>query len=375
MNSAGNRRAHAGTTHNADTLVLGIETSCDETSAALVRGGRRVLANVVSSQVDLHQPYGGVVPEIAARQHMTMILPVLEEAMATAGARWDTIQACAVTAGPGLAGALLVGVNVAKTIAFVRGLPLLGVNHMEAHIYANWLAEAAGGAGRPVSEPSLPALCLIVSGGHTELILMRGHGVYDLIGQTRDDAAGEAFDKVARILGLPYPGGPAIQQAAQGGRGASRPGNPTAFALPRAALRGSDDFSFSGLKTAAHRLIEEQAGAEGVSRLVREPDLLADLAASFQEAVVDALVTRTLAAAERHQVTGILLAGGVAANARLREVIQARSPLPVRIPPLPYCTDNAAIVAGAGFYALKAGNLADLTLDIDPNLRLATAAF
>jgi N6-L-threonylcarbamoyladenine synthase len=359
----------------ADTLVLGIETSCDETSAALVRGGRRVLANVVSSQIDLHQQYGGVVPEIAARQHMAMILPVLDEAIAAAGASWQSINACAVTAGPGLAGALLVGVNAAKAIAFARGLPLLGINHMEAHIYANWLAETPGPAARLAREPGFPTLCLIVSGGHSELILMRGHGLYDLIGQTRDDAAGEAFDKVARILGLPYPGGPAIQRAAQGRLGASRPGDPKAFALPRAQLRGSYDFSFSGLKTAAHRLIEEQAGPEGVARLSREPDLLADLAASFQEAVVDALVTKTLAAAEQHQVTAILLAGGVAANARLRELIRARSPLPVRIPPLPYCTDNAAIVAGAGFYALKAGKLADLTLDIDPNLRLAEAAF
>ena len=359
----------------ADTLVLGIETSCDETSVALVRGGRRVLANVVSSQVDLHQQYGGVVPEIAARQHMAAILPVLDQALAASAANWETIDACAVTAGPGLAGALLVGLNVAKAIAFARDLPLLGVNHMEAHIYANWLAGMPGAQGRPPAEPELPALCLIVSGGHSELILMRSHGVYELVGQTRDDAAGEAFDKVARILGLPYPGGPAIQQAAQGTRGATRPGNPGAFVLPRAAMRGSYDFSFSGLKTAAHRLIDEQAGAEGVERLTRQPDLLADLAASFQEAVVDALVTRTLTAAEHHRVGGIMLAGGVAANARLREVIQARSSLPVRIPPLAYCTDNAAIVAGAGYYALKAGRVADLTLDINPNLRLAEAAF
>jgi N6-L-threonylcarbamoyladenine synthase len=357
----------------ADTTVLGLETSCDETAAAVVRGGRRVLSNIVSSQVELHQPYGGVVPEIAARQHMAMVLPVLHEALATAGVTWTEISAMAVTAGPGLAGALLVGVNAAKAIAFARDLPLLGINHMEAHIYANWLAEQVGAAGRPGREPVLPALCLIVSGGHTELILMRAHGDYDLVGQTRDDAAGEAFDKVARILGLPYPGGPAIQRAAQGRLGATRPGNPTAFALPRAAMRGSYDFSFSGLKTAAQRLIEEQADGEGAARLA--PDMLADLAASFQEAVVDALVARTLAAAEHHHVASILLAGGVAANLRLREVIQERSTLPVRIPPLPYCTDNAAIVAGVGYYALRAGRVAGLTLDVDPSLRLAEAAF
>lgn len=363
------------TTIAPDTLVLGIETSCDETAVALVHGGRRVLANVVASQIELHRQYGGVVPEIAARQHMATIVPVLEEAFATAGVGWDDVGGCAVTAGPGLAGALLVGVNAAKAISFGRGLPLLGVNHMEAHIYANWLAETIGPAARPPKEPILPALCLIVSGGHSELILMRGHGDYDLIGQTRDDAAGEAFDKVARILGLPYPGGPSIQKAAQGAMGASRPGNPSAFALPRAAMRGTYDFSFSGLKTAAHRLIDEQTGTDGAAMLIQAPDLLADLAASFQEAVVDALVTRTLGAAERYPVTSILLAGGVAANARLREVIRARSPLPVLIPPLPYCTDNAAIVAGAGFFALRAGHTADLALDIDPNRRLVEAAF
>lgn len=359
----------------ADTLVLGIETSCDETAAALVRAGRHVLANVVSSQIDVHQQYGGIVPEIAARQHMSAILPVLDEALAAAGAGWDRIHACAVTAGPGLAGALLVGVNVAKAIAFARNVPLLDVNHLEAHIYANWLDGASPPAGRSFRDPALPALCLIVSGGHTELVHMRAHGVYDLIGQTRDDAAGEAFDKVARILGLPYPGGPSIQRAAQGLLGATRPGNPAAFALPRALLRGSADFSFSGLKTAAHRLIDEQAGADGTAGLIHKPDLLADLAASFQEAVVDALVTRTLATAEQYPVKGILLAGGVAANARLRELIQARSPLPVRIPPLAYCTDNAAIVAGTGYYMLKSGHIADLTLDIDPNRRLAEVAF
>lgn len=364
-----------GTAPAPDTLVLGIETSCDETAAALVQGGRRVLANVVASQIDLHRAYGGVVPEIAARQHMAVIVPVLQEALSAARVGWEDIDGCAVTAGPGLAGALLVGVNAAKAISFGRGLPLLDVNHLEAHIYANWLSETVGSAARPPKEPTLPALCLIVSGGHSELILMRGHGAYELIGQTRDDAAGEAFDKVARILGLPYPGGPSIQRAAQGSLGASRPGNPAAFALPRATMRGSYDFSFSGLKTAAHRLIDEQTGGKGAATLAETPDLLADLAASFQEAVVDALVTRTLAAAERHTPASILLAGGVAANARLREVIQARSPLPVLIPPLPYCTDNAAIVASAGFFALRTGRTADLTLDVEPGRRLVDTAF
>jgi N6-L-threonylcarbamoyladenine synthase len=359
----------------SDVLILGIETSCDETSVALVRDGRRVLTNIVSSQVELHREYGGVVPEIAARQHMTAILPVLDEALEQANATWSKLDACAVTAGPGLAGSLLVGVNVAKAIAFARGLPLIGINHLEAHIYANWLGDSADLSARLPKEPAFPALCLIVSGGHTELILMRGHGQYELVGQTRDDAAGEAFDKVARILGLPYPGGPAIQRAAEGKLGASRPGNATAFALPRAILRGSYDFSFSGLKTAAQRLIEEQTGGDGAAWLAQRPDLLADLAASFQEAVVDVLVTRTLAAAEQLGAANILLAGGVAANARLRQLFQERSPLPVRIPRLSYCTDNAAIVAGAAYYALRRGRTDDLSLDVNPNLRLAEAAF
>jgi len=306
---------------------------------------------------------------------MTAILPVLNEALAAADASWAKIDACAVTAGPGLAGSLLVGVNAAKAISFARGLPLVGVNHLEAHIYANWLAAETGGAGRLPREPGFPALCLIVSGGHTELILMRGHGAYDLIGQTRDDAAGEAFDKVARILGLPYPGGPAIQRAAAGELGASRPGNPAAFTLPRAVLRGGYDFSFSGLKTAAQRLIEEQTHSQGADHLAANPDLLADLAASFQEAVVDVLVVRTVAAAQQYGAANILLAGGVAANARLRQLIQDRSPVPVRIPPLSYCTDNAAIVAGCAYFALRSGRTDGLDLDVNPNLRLAEAAF
>lgn len=353
-------------------LVLGIETSCDETSVAFVRNGREVLTNLVSSQIALHQPYGGVVPEIAARQHMLVILAVLEEAFASAQVSWSDIDACAVTAGPGLAGSLLVGVNAAKAIAFAKNLPLIGVNHLEAHIYANWLYDVRATTTRQTPEPRFPALALIVSGGHTELIGMRQHGHYHLIGQTRDDAAGEAFDKVGRVLGLPYPGGPSIQRAAQGLLGASRPGNPKAFALPRALLRGSDDFSFSGLKTAAQRLIAEH---NSHGELATNPDTLADLAASVQEAIVDALVTRTLAVAERLQSPNILVAGGVSANARLRTVLAERSPVPVYISPFAYCTDNAAMVAGAGAFLLQEGRTDTLALDVRPNLRLAEEAF
>ncbi len=355
------------------TLILGIETSCDETSVAFVRDGREVVNNIVSSQIALHQPYGGVVPELAARQHMTTILPVLTEAFRTAGASWHDIAAVAVTAGPGLAGSLLVGVNAAKAIAFARDLPLIGVNHIEAHMYANWLATAEQ-LRTGASEPRFPALALIVSGGHTELVLMRDHGQYQLIGATRDDAAGEAFDKVGRVLGLPYPGGPSIQKAASGQLGASRPGNPKAFALPRAMLRGSDDFSFSGLKTAAQRLITEQAGGN-LPSLAASPDVIADLAASVQEAIADMLVTRTLAVAERFAVPNILVAGGVSANTRLRELFRERCAMPVLVPPFAYCTDNAAMIAGNAFFKLQRGQCDALSLDVQPNLRLAPEEF
>ena len=323
--------------------VLGIETSCDETAAAVVEDGARILSSTVSSQVEIHARYGGVVPEVASRQHLLAILPVIRQALDLAGVGLEGVDGVAVTRGPGLAGSLLVGVNAAKAIAFARALPLTGVNHLEAHIYANWLAGET---------PAFPLLCLIVSGGHSDLVLMRDHGQYVLLGRTRDDAAGEAFDKAARILGLGYPGGPAIDRAARQGR----PSVP----LPRAWLKGSDDFSFSGIKTALVRL----AQAGGITSAI-------DAAASFQEAVVEMLVTKTIAAARAHRVRQIILAGGVAANSALRRRMAAEAPVPLLIPPPDLCTDNAAMVAAAGCFHFAAGKRDGLDLDVVPGLKLA----
>jgi N6-L-threonylcarbamoyladenine synthase len=330
------------------TLILGIETSCDETAAAVVEDGRRILSNVVASQIDIHRRYGGVFPEVASRQHILSITPVIEEAMQQPGVSWDDLEAVAVTYGPGLAGSLLVGVNAAKGIALGCGLPLLGINHIEAHIYANWLGRAE--EDRIV----FPALCLVVSGGHTELILMRGHSRYQRLGSTLDDAAGEAFDKVGRLLGLGYPGGPAIEQAAQFG-------NPVAFDLPRAWLGDSYDFSFSGLKTAVLRMV----------KAYKKRQLpVVDLAASFQVAVVDILVEKTKRAAQEYRVEQILLSGGVAANKLLRQEMAERCTLPVLYPPISLCTDNAAMVAAAAYFHYQAGYRSGWDLDVIPNLKL-----
>jgi N6-L-threonylcarbamoyladenine synthase len=356
------------------TLILGIETSCDETAAAVVAKGRIVHSNVVASQVDIHRRYGGVFPEVASRQHVLSILPVIEETMVEADVGWDELAAVAVTHGPGLAGSLLVGVNVAKGLAWGHGLPLVGVNHIEAHLYGNWLIEA------PL--PRFPLVCLVVSGGHTELLLMTGHGQYRRLGGTLDDAAGEAFDKVGRLLGLSYPGGPAIQEAA-------RAGTPTAFKLPRAWLPDTHDFSFSGLKTAVLRIVQkyQPQSAGNQVRTTSKPRAVssqappvmrmlpvANLAASFQAAVVDVLVEKTCRAAEEFAARAILLAGGVAANELLRAAMSQRSPVPVRCPPPSLCTDNAAIVASAGFFRFEAGERAGWDLDVSPGLRLATEA-
>lgn len=346
------------------TLILGIETSCDETAAAVVAEGRTILSNVVASQIELHRQYGGVFPEMASRQHILTILPVLRQALAEAGLDWSDLDAIAVTRGPGLAGSLLVGINAAKAAAWRQGLPLLGVNHLEGHIYANWV-EAEG--NRP--HKTFPVLVLIVSGGHTELVLMTDHGRYQRLGGTIDDAAGEAFDKVARVLGLGYPGGPAIQEAA-------KHGDSTAYPLPRAWLPDTHNFSFSGLKTATLRTVQKLEGgsAKGKRRLTAGASLpsqvVADLAASFQEAVVDVLVTKTLAAATATGVTEICVSGGVAANARLRQRFAELSSLPVATPPLYLCTDNAVMIATAGYYRWRQGERNSLHLDVIPNLPL-----
>jgi N6-L-threonylcarbamoyladenine synthase len=332
--------------------ILGIETSCDETAAAVVEDGTKILSNVISSQVELHSRYGGIVPEVASRQHLLSIMPIVEKALADAKADAKDLSAIAVTNGPGLAGSLLVGVNLAKAVALAWELPLIGVNHLEAHVYANWLGS---------DKPAFPVISLIVSGGHTELVLLKGHGEITRLGRTRDDAAGEAFDKVARALGLGYPGGPVIEKATQGITPTHR--------LPRAWIRGSDDFSFSGIKTAVVRLAEELK----ISASANPNPLALDLAASFQQAVVDVLVTKTVAAAGRHGVNQILLAGGVAANKLLRETMARRSPIPVLIPAHILCTDNAAMVACCGYFRLLQGKVAGWDLDVMPGLRLGSS--
>ena len=332
--------------------ILGIETSCDETAAAVVEDGTKILSNVISSQVEIHSRYGGIVPEVASRQHLLSIMPIVEKALADATVSHSDLSAVAVTNGPGLAGSLLVGVNFAKAVALAWELPLVSVNHLEAHIYANWLG---------TERPTFPAISLIVSGGHTELILLKGHGEISRLGRTRDDAAGEAFDKVARTLGLGYPGGPVIEKATQGITPTRR--------LPRAWLRGSDDFSFSGIKTAAVRLAEELK----VAASINPSPVALDIAASFQQAVVDVLVTKTVAAASKHGVSQILLAGGVAANKLLRETMARRSPIPVLIPPIVLCTDNAAMVASCGYFRLLQRKVAEWDLDVLPGLSLGSA--
>jgi N6-L-threonylcarbamoyladenine synthase len=336
--------------------ILGIETSCDETSAAVVEDGRTILSNVIASQIELHARYGGVFPEVASRAHVEAIVPTVERALADAHVSLSDVDAIAVTRGPGLAGSLLVGVNLAKGLALGRGLPLLGINHLEAHLYSVWLIEG-------IQEPKFPVLTLIVSGGHTDLILMTGHGQYQRLGGTIDDAAGEAFDKVGRLLGLPYPGGPSIQKAAAGG-------DPSRYPLPRAWLRPTYDFSFSGSdRRAAH--VGARRRSRGPAEEKQQQLPVANLAASFQSAVVEALVDKTIAAAEEHHATEIFVAGGVSANRPLRERMQARAPVPVRVPPLVLCTDNAAMVAGCGYYRYQAGQRDGLDLDVLPNLKLA----
>ena len=322
--------------------ILGVETSCDETAAAIVEDGVKVLSNEIASQVDIHARYGGIVPEVASRQHTLSIIPIISSAMTKAKTDWQELDAIAVTNGPGLAGSLLVGVNTAKAISLAHKLPLIGVNHLEGHIYANWLDD---------NVPEFPLLCLIVSGGHSDLVLMKGHGNYILLGRTRDDAAGEAFDKAARILGLGYPGGPVIEKAAATGK--------DTIPLPRAWLKGTYDFSFSGIKTALLRLAEDGK--------ISSP---ADGAASFQTAIIEVLVTKTIATAQEYGVKQIILCGGVAANKALRQKLVTESPLPVLIPPMVLCTDNAAMIAACGYFRFKAGKIADLSLDVVPNLKL-----
>ena len=350
-------------------LTLGIETSCDETAAAVVEDGCKLRSNIISSQVAVHQSFGGVVPEIASRRHLEAILPVLQQALEDAGTGLKDIDLIAVTRGPGLIGALLVGVAAGKALAWSGGKPLVAVNHLQGHIYGNFLQG---------QEVPFPFLCLVVSGGHTDLIRVEDHGRWQTLGRTRDDAAGEAFDKVARHIGLGYPGGPAID-------GLAGSGNKAAFAFPRAYLEeGSLDFSFSGLKTAVAKAFDGLAAHQDQSASSTSPgsggeeshvphQALADLAASFQSAVVDVLVDKTLAAVRQTGVSRVVLAGGVAANSLLREAMKAAADadgLELHMPQLAFCTDNAPMIASAGYYQFKQEGPSPLDFRAEAALRL-----
>jgi N6-L-threonylcarbamoyladenine synthase len=350
-------------------LILAVESSCDETGIAVVEGGRRIHANVVASQTALHAATGGIVPEVAARAHLRWIVPVLDEALAGAGVTPRDVDAIAVTYGPGLAGSLLVGINFAKALAMVHERPLVAVNHLEGHLYAAWLLDP-GEEER--AEPVFPLVALIVSGGHTFLVEMTDHLTYRLLGQTVDDAAGEAFDKVGRLLGLSYPGGPAIQRAAEGAVRRD-------VAFPRGWLPGTYDFSFSGLKTAARRIVDEARRAEGLGdpTATLSDATTAELAFGFQDSVADVLVTKTMRAAEETGARSIVLGGGVAANSELRRRLAGEADargLPLIVPRPGLCTDNGAMIGAAGARRFAAGELAGLDLDARPSLPLARPA-
>ncbi|NCQ54273.1 tRNA (adenosine(37)-N6)-threonylcarbamoyltransferase complex transferase subunit TsaD [Candidatus Saccharibacteria bacterium CG11_big_fil_rev_8_21_14_0_20_41_19] len=344
--------------------ILGIESSCDETAAAIVEDGRRLLSNVVNSQIDIHAVYGGVVPEVAARSHIEVINPVINQALTDANCTWDDIDGIAVTYAPGLIGSLLIGTLAARTLAILKNKPLYPIHHVEAHVYANFLNEKT---------PEFPMLALIVSGGHSQLVLFRDHGDYELLGQTCDDAVGEAFDKVAKIIGLAYPGGPSIAAAAKNG-------NPLAYKLPKSKLSGAYDFSFSGLKTAVLRAVQNEVGVDITFPSTQLAGLLTDarrndFAASFQRIAVETLVDKTERAYFDFDVKSVIIAGGVAANSELRRILSDRIPVNIDYAPMNLCTDNAAMVATMGYYyALKNQPTSPYDLEVAPSLSMAKSA-
>lgn len=346
--------------------ILGIESSCDETAAAVVENGTVLLSNVINSQIDIHSVYGGVIPEVAARSHLEVILPVVDKALSDASCTWDDIDAISVTYAPGLVGSLLIGSLAARTLALLKKKPLFPVHHVEGHVYANFLAAP--------DTTRFPLLALIVSGGHSQLVLFKGHGDFTLLGQTQDDAVGEAFDKVAKIIGLPYPGGPSIAAAAA-------QGDPNRFALPKARMQNAYDFSFSGLKTAVLRTVQAEVGVaydfpshqlpERVSERLR-----ADVAASFQRIAVETLVDKTEKAFHDYAPASVVIAGGVAANQELRWQLSARLPLAIDYAPIDLCTDNAAMIASLGYFYAQANAPADpRLLEVVPSLSMAKTAW
>ena len=385
--------------------VLGIESSCDETAAAVVEDGRKLLSNVVQTQIDIHAQYGGVVPEVAARSHIEVINPVINQALADAGCTWDDIDAIAVTYAPGLIGSLLVGTLAARTLALIHNKPLYPIHHVEAHVYANFIVDkresqstnlpsadltpstpssvtreadgTVGGLGDlilPKSQPAFPMLALIVSGGHSQLALFHDHGDYELLGQTQDDAVGEAFDKVAKIIGLPYPGGPSIAKAAVDG-------DPEKYKLPKARLANPYDFSFSGLKTALLRAVQAETGHDYTFPSHELPGLLndvqrADFAASFQQIAIETLVDKAEKAFQDYSPASVVIAGGVAANQELRRQLQERLPISIEYAPMQLCTDNGAMIATLGYYyAQKKDPVSPYDLEVIPSLSMTKTAW
>ena len=356
--------------------ILGIESSCDETAASIVEDGHRILSNIVHSQIDIHAVYGGVVPEVAARSHIEVINPVINQALMQAGLTWDDIDAIAVTYAPGLIGSLLVGTLAARTLATLKKKPLYPIHHVEAHVYANFLTDQSNGSNLvlPSKQPDFPMLSLIVSGGHSQLVLFKDHGDYELLGQTQDDAVGEAFDKVAKIIGLPYPGGPSIANAAL-------TGDPYAYTFPKSKMQGKYDFSFSGLKTAVLRTVQREVGVDttfpskDLAALLNDVQR-ANLAASFQRIAVETLIDKAETAFKDHSPASVVIAGGVAANQELRRQLTARLPLSIEYAPMSLCTDNAAMIATLGyFYAQKKQPVIAADFEVMPSLSMTKTAW
>lgn len=352
-------------------LILGIESSCDETAAAVVQNGTRLCSNVVNSQIDIHSQYGGVVPEVAARSHLEVVMPVVNKALSDAGVTWDDIDAIAVTYAPGLSGSLLIGTLAAKTLAYLHNKPLYPIHHVEAHVYANFITQQADSLNLtlPTKQPTFPMLALIVSGGHSQLVLFRDHGDYTLLGQTQDDAIGEAFDKVAKMLGLPYPGGPSIARAAE-------QGDAHKYDFPKAKLAGMYDFSFSGLKTAVLRRLQREVGVDFTFPSHELPvrvdeQMRHDFAASFQHIAIETLVDKARRAYDEYQPASVVIAGGVAANQELRRQLSAALPLDIEYAPIQLCTDNAAMIATLGYYQSKCVEpTSPFALEIRPSLSM-----
>lgn len=345
--------------------VLGIESSCDETAAAVVENGRTLLSNVVHSQIDIHSAFGGVIPEVAARSHIEVILPTIEKALGDADCQWKDIDAIGVTYAPGLIGSLLIGSLAARTLAHLKNIPLYPVHHVEGHVYANFLLE---------TPPALPCLALIVSGGHSQLVLFHSHGNYEMLGQTQDDAVGEAFDKVAKIIGLPYPGGPSIAKEAL-------QGDAYAFSFPKAKMANPYDFSFSGLKTAVLRTAQHQCGVDHTFPSHQLPErvsgvLRANIAASFQRTAIETLVDKTMMAYRDFTPASVVIAGGVAANQELRRQLKEALPIPINYAPMNLCTDNAAMIATLAYYMAQHVEPSDpLSLEAIPSLSMTKTAW